>query len=240
MKNVDIYLFFFCFFVFLDSADMDTVAEVLEFVKRALRCDDLENLHMHASEETRFFHESVKTFGKDDRQSPLLKMFHDAVDADGSNFRLIYRKLAKEILVTQGVFASDSVLIQKTPNLRVSWPGASSIGALSSDTGPEIGRHTDSQFGHHPASVNMIFAITPMLGSNSIIYEQDDAKEASITLDAGAWTIKKFCRIPHWNTLNTTGRCRLSFDFRATPVGCETANGAHNLQNNYYENLDLT
>lgn len=216
-------------------------SDVLNFMTRALRCHDLENLHMHASEEARLFHETVKTFGKDDRQSPLLKMFHEAVDADGSDFREMYRKLAKDIVVSHGVFASeDSILIQKTPNLRVSWPGASSIGMLPSDAAHEIGRHTDSQFGHHPASVNIILAITPMIESNSIMYEQDDAKVASVALDAGAWTVKKFCRIPHWNTLNTTGRCRISFDFRATPVGCETANGASNLLTGYYEVLNLT
>merc|ERR1712212_1294369 len=64
------------------------------------------------------------------------------------------------------------LVVQKTPNIRLSIPGVSNIGRLASDPSDDvIGLHCDGEHGHPPQERNIIIPITKMAANNSMMFE---------------------------------------------------------------------
>ena len=155
--------------------------------------------------------EAVKTtFHEMYYQSPFYPEWRD----------LYYRFLREEIFPTFPEHVKEFV-VQKDPSFRVDLPNNTSIGIRDGevlDTN-KIGLHCDNDFGHPDGEINYIVAFTDMFGDNSVYVESAPGREDYKPITMSYGTLFRFwgnkCR--HFNRINTTGVCRLSYDFRVMP-----------------------
>ena len=120
----------------------------------------------------------------------------------------------------------NKIVIQKTPNLRISFPNTTAIGKHHYENEIEndvIGLHKDADFGHHKDEINIIIPLTNMFDTNSIYYEPEINSTIStnnylnLKLDVNDFFVVKFNQLLHFNKINKTGVTRLSLDFRIIP-----------------------
>ena len=117
----------------------------------------------------------------------------------------------------------SNIVIQKTPNLRISFQNFTAIGSSNNDPEGIIGLHKDSDFGHNNEEINFVIPITNMYDTNSIYYEPfNDScipyeKYNSININQNEFIMIKFNNLNHYNKINNTGVTRLSLDFRVIP-----------------------
>ena len=102
-------------------------------------------------------------------RSIFIQKYHEFVDSDPIFFKIYHNFILKHI---KPLFPNEKKLvIQKTPNLRISFPYLTAIGKNKEDPENIIGLHCDSDFGHHFEEINFIVPITNMFCTNSIYYE---------------------------------------------------------------------
>ena len=159
----------------------------------------------------------LKEIGKD-RNSIFLKDYHNFIDSN-NNFNEAYYKFINEYI--KPLYANgDKIIVQKTPNLRISFPNLTAIGKHSYETGQVIGLHKDSDFGHHEDEINIIIPITNMFDTNSIYYEPLEESKIStddflnLKINTEEFFVEKLNKLLHFNKINDTGVTRLSLDFR--------------------------
>ena len=100
----------------------------------------------------------IKELGKD-RNSIFYDDYHRFVDSN-NEFNNIYYKFIEECV--KPLYGSK-VVVQKTPNLRISFPDSTAIGKHKHERKENnvIGLHKDADFGHHEDEINYIIPITP-------------------------------------------------------------------------------
>ena len=165
--------------------------------------------------------ESVKiyTIGKDDRKSVFIKNFHKFVD-DSELFNTTYHAFMQTYV--QPLFPNDKIVIQKTPNIRFSFPESAAIGKHPTET-DIIGLHCDSDFGHHHTEQNFIIPVTPMFETNSVYYEPTvksdlpTEKYKNLVLKPTEFFQGYLNKQRHYNRINKTGKTRISYDLRVIP-----------------------
>jgi hypothetical protein len=172
------------------------------------------------SEDDKLYFSEIKTIGKNDRLSIFNKQYHAFVDNE-SSFNEIYNTLICEKI--KPLFQNEEILVvQKTPNLRISFPFLTAIGKNENDT-DIIGLHCDSDFGHHYAEMNFIIPITKMFDTNSIYYEPNESSNIdyndylNLEMDTNTIFMQKLNKLKHYNKINTTNATRISLDFRVIP-----------------------
>jgi len=165
--------------------------------------------------------ESVKiyTIGKDDRKSVFIKSFHNFVD-DSELFNKTYHAFMRKYV--EPLFPNDKIVIQKTPNIRFSFPESAAIGKHPNET-DIIGLHCDSDFGHHHTEKNFIVPVTPMFKTNSLYYEPTvnsnlpTEKYTNLVLKTDEFFQGYLNKQRHYNRINKTGKTRISYDLRVIP-----------------------
>jgi hypothetical protein len=189
--------------------------------------DDLSNIHTllssdKISKEDKEFHKEIKKFGVDDRKSVFIKRFHSYVDSCENFNEEYFLFLRKNVLPFFP--GEEKILVQKTPNLRISFPNLTAIGKKDSDLSEDIiGVHSDSDFGHHSSEINFVVPITKMFDTNSIYYEPSVdssipyADYSNLKLETDEMCMAYFNKLRHYNKINLTGATRISFDFRVIP-----------------------
>lgn len=214
---------------------------------------NLNTLHYtldNLSDKDKMYNQQIHIIGKDDRNSIFIKDFHHYVDHD-FRFHTIYHEFMKTFIIQ--LFPNEkSLVIQKTPNLRISFPNTTAIGRHEKDMNNEvIGAHCDSDFGHHFTEMNFIIPITEMFESNSIYYEPYIDSKLPFTdfmnlrLQTDQLFMGKLNKLIHYNKINTTGVTRLSLDFRVIPHSLyitfesDFQNTKFELGKHYYELLDI-
>ena len=108
--------------------------------------------------------------------------------------------------ISQIVGADDKIVFQKWPSFRVHLPGNVAVG----------GWHRDFDYNHPEGEINFILAITPMFESNATISESEPGKMDFRQFTINPGQIVKFNgnKCIHGNLPNTTGKTRVSLDFR--------------------------
>jgi hypothetical protein len=147
--------------------------------------------------------------------------YHRFIDND-TEFNNIYYKFINEKIKSS---SEEKLIIQKTPNLRISLPNLSALGKNKHELvdNDVIGLHKDADFGHHEDEINFIIPITDMFDTNSIYYEPYPYSNVStdeylnLKLKTDEYFIVKFNRLLHFNRINKTGFTRISLDFRIIP-----------------------
>lgn len=200
--------------------------------------EDLNQLHTllltdKLSNKDKEFYSEIKRIGVDDRDSVFIRDFHSYVDFC-SEFNEEYLSFLKSNIISFFP-GEEKLVIQKTPNLRISFPNLTAIGKKESDncnSDSIIGLHCDSDFGHHSSEINFIVPITEMFDTNSIYYEPSVESSVlvknyeNLKLKTDEMFKAYFNKLRHYNKINSTGVTRISFDFRVIPYS------------KYQENLD--
>ena len=169
---------------------------------------------------------NVGTFGVDDRDHDYLYNFYEKWDR---SYALQHAYLDYIDKIVKPLYGGEAILVQKTPNLRFNIPGSSAIGGKSDDPDGCIGLHCDSdppQF-HSCAETNYIVALTDMSGSSSLYVEKSSATvhlPFNEEYCENAVCPRSHCiafagsLLRHYNKENTTGKTRISLDFRCMPL----------------------
>ena len=188
---------------------------------------ELKNFHMilnepFISDDEKTSTQRIKIIGND-RTSVFYDDYHNFIDKT-SFFNDIYHKFISDCV--KPLYAvNDKIVVQKTPNLRISFPNTTAIGKHVNENESDnvIGLHKDSDFGHHESEVNFIIPLTDMFDTNSIYYEPYIGSGLStneflnLKLSSGEFFICKFNQLLHFNKINDTGVTRMSLDFRIIP-----------------------
>lgn len=179
---------------------------------------DLHELLAIVDEKELYVH--IGILGKDDRVCPFIHDFHHAVDKN-DEFRELYHKyIQKEIMPLICKNKENKIVIQKTPNIRISLPEYAAIGRNPSRDDDEIiGYHKDADFGHFEEEINFIIPLTTMYDSNSIYYETkiESKKFINLKMDTSQMFQGYLNQLHHYNKKNTTPHTRMSFDLRVIP-----------------------
>lgn len=189
--------------------------------------DDLKYFHKVLessliSDEDKTSNAVLKELGKD-RNSVFYDDYHKFIDADERFNEIYHGFITKHITPIYGV--DSKIVVQKTPNLRISFPKLTALGKRKEEDKKDniIGLHKDSDFGHHEEEINFIIPITDMFETNSIYYEpffnSDLPKYQYINLSikTDEYFTVKFNQLLHYNKINETGVTRISLDFRIIP-----------------------
>jgi hypothetical protein len=187
--------------------------------------DNLDELHKlfdlsHLTQEEKDYHRQLHEWSKD-RNSIFVKKFHDYVDKHTIFNETYYNFLRTKVLP---LFPEETKLvIQKTPNIRFSFPDTAAIGYDPKDPENIVGLHCDSHFGHHETEMNFIIPITPMFDTNSIYYEPHPNSNIhpleynNMVASTNEFVQAYFNKMKHCNRLNKTNKTRISFDIRVIP-----------------------
>ena len=182
--------------------------------------DKLENLHNlletnKITQEDKEYHSQIQTW-ETDRHSRFIKDFHDYVD-NTESFESTYKQFINTCI--RPLYPNETqLIIQKTPNIRISFPNVSALGKDPNDPENMIGLHKDSDFGHSTYEMNYIIPITKMFSTNSIYYEnKSKTKFENLYLETNEFCEIYLNQINHCNKKNETGKTRISFDIRIMP-----------------------
>lgn len=191
----------------------------------------LENSHHFSYNETIEI-KKIKEIGINDRTSVFYKDYHEFID-NNESFNNVYFDFINDYV--KPIYSNGKkIVVQKTPNLRISFPDSSAIGRnrYENESDNIIGLHKDADFGHHESEINFIIPITEMFETNSIYYEPYENSNLpkneflNLNLKNDEFFIEKFNKLLHFNKINKTGLTRVSLDFRII------------LYDNYFDNLD--
>lgn len=189
--------------------------------------DDLAQLHeLVENIKNKELYTHIGILGKDDRVCPFIQDFHEFVDKS-DEFTKLYHEFIKKNIIPLLMNNSDEsnekenkLVIQKTPNIRISFPQYAAIGRnQDEDCETIIGYHKDADFGHHLNEMNFIIPITKMYESNSVHYETEIGSETyeNLELEPNQMFRGYLNQLHHYNVKNKTGQTRISFDIRVIP-----------------------
>ena len=185
--------------------------------------DSLDNIHIllesdNISQENRDYYNKTPTFGKNDRQSFLVKDFYEYYDSNDI-IKNIYLEFINNTI--KPLLNINKIVYQTTPNIRFHLPNCTNIGVRDSDPNDEIiGLHSDSEFNHPESELNIIVPITNMYDTNSIYYnniENSLDNFNNLKLNQNQYFTGYFNKVLHYNKINKTNKTRVSFDFRVIP-----------------------
>lgn len=169
--------------------------------------------------------ESANSFYKNMEQTPLFKKLYEKLDgAEGARFYDLYRRFIKEVIRPK---YDESVYFQSKPSHRI----------LFKDIEGEARFHKDSDYGHSSDEVNYWLPQTAAHDSNSIWIEQhEDAGDYKpVDLKVGQCVQFNGAGLSHGAFPNTTGKTRVSFDFRIVPAS-KMKKGSDSLEAGSIEN----
>jgi hypothetical protein len=174
----------------------------------------------------------IKEIGHNDRNSVFYNDYHEFID-NNKLFNSVYFDFINDYV--KPIYSNgNKIIVQKTPNLRISFPDSSAIGKhnYENESDNVIGLHKDADFGHHESEINFIIPITEMFETNSVFYEPYEnsklpkSEYLNLNLKNDEFFIEKFNKLLHFNKINNTGLTRISLDFRIIPY------------DKYFDNLD--
>jgi hypothetical protein len=147
----------------------------------------------------------------EDTQTSLHNRFYEKVNS-GSGWRElqdIYMSFLRHQVCS--MFEDEVFMVQRTPNIRFSRPGAKAVYNWHSDG--------DALHGHPPGEINIYLPLTDSCGSATIWVESLPGLGdfAPVDLHYGQVLIAYLNRCRHGNVVNSTGQTRVSFDFRVVP-----------------------
>ena len=148
------------------------------------------------------------TLGSDTKTS-LHKKFYEKVDAGWDEFKNTYVSFVRDFI--HPMFEDDTLIYQTLPGIRFCRPGAKAVYKWHCDGDPE---HK-----HPSGEVNVFLPMTDCFGTNTMWYESipgmGDFKP--LEMKYGEVFIGYLNKCRHGNLDNTTGKTRVSFDFRVVP-----------------------
>ena len=150
---------------------------------------------------------------KNMEQSPAYQQLYACLNGEpGQRFYDAYERFVQEVIRPQ---YDEPIFYQKKPTHRI----------LFSDT-PGVSRfHRDRDYGHSTAEINYFVPQTAAFGTNTVWIESEEGKEDFTPMEVEAGQFARFngASLKHGAQVNTSGRSRVSFDFRVIPVSRKPA-----------------
>tara|TARA_R110000744_G_scaffold85265_2_gene166653 strand:- start:8206 stop:8862 length:657 start_codon:yes stop_codon:yes gene_type:complete len=169
-----------------------------ELVENYLDFQDLENIHSNYP----FDGMLTNSEGTNpDQGQSLHKKFYEGMDSD-KNFKSLYDDFIENIVAQN----FGEIIFQKFPTFRVHQPKNICV----------FEWHKDCDFNHSRNETNIYMPITEAFDTNTFWSESEEGKEDFLPVEAdyGEIVIWKGSILKHGNKINTTGKTRVSFDFR--------------------------
>lgn len=173
-----------------------------ELISQFINTKDLDEL---SSEKDT--HKKENSFYKNMEQTPVFKQLYANLEGpEGESFYQMYEKFITEVIRP---LYDESIYYQSKPSHRI----------LFKDIAGEARFHRDSDYGHSSDEVNYWLPQTPAFKSNSIWIESKPNTEdyEPVNLEVGQVLQFHGADLSHGAFPNTTGKTRVSFDFRVIP-----------------------
>jgi len=144
-----------------------------------------------------------------DSKTSFHRKFYDRYHAGWPEMVILYERFISGVMAP---LMSPSFLYQKFPTFRVHLRNNLAVGAF----------HNDAQFGHPEGEMNYIIPLTNSDGDASVWVESDIGKGGfqPMALRVGQLVEFNGNKLTHGNRVNTTGKARVSMDFRILPAAC--------------------
>jgi hypothetical protein len=147
-------------------------------------------------------------------------LFHDKfykkLNSGWDEFEKAYVDFVKKVMVD--VFGENSIIYQSTPTFRVQLPNNIAVGGNEKDSPERYGWHkdTDTEYNHPPFEKNFIVPLTTSKDTASIYIETHpkSGEFESANMKVGEYFQFRGGECIHGNKRNTTGKSRVSIDFR--------------------------
>ncbi len=136
-----------------------------------------------------------------DQRTPLHQLFYAGV----AGLLGLYQCLVKEVVAPM-LPGSGAVIYQQIPTLRVQFPDNVAVGEF----------HKDTDYGHQANEISFWLPLTPVHDSSSVHVESEPDKGDYQPCPVQPGEILAFSAstLKHGNVVNTSGKTRVSFDFR--------------------------
>lgn len=174
-----------------------------KYARDCFKIQNLEDVHINNPKYEKF------TEFKKDVQTWYHKKFYNYLDSEkGEEMKVLYDKLIKEIILPY--LNLKEALVQKFPSFRVQLPENVAVAK----------KHNDHSLGHPIGEINFTYTFTDMKDSTSILIEKMPRINKYIKIEANENSIVSFNAnlCIHYNEINTTGKTRMSMDFRVLPL----------------------
>lgn len=183
-----------------DVQEYDFVSAVTDI----FQYDDLNELHQKQVQHYELFRE----FGKDNNTEFHNHFYAMLKTEKGNEIRKLFNRFVKKVILPD--LNLQEALVQTFPTFRVHLPNNVAV-ALP---------HQDHELGHPIGEINFTIALTKMWGSNSVWIEKMPRSEmfTSIELEQNNCISFNGNLCQHYNQVNTTGKTRVSMDFRVLPL----------------------
>jgi len=162
-------------------------------------------------------HESMSSdysLYKNMEQTAAYRQLYEKLNgAPGKVFYETYERFVREVIRPQ---YQEPIYYQKRPTHRI----------LFRDT-PGVSRfHRDRDYGHSTAEINYFLPQTDAFDTNTVWIESEEGKEdfAPMKVKAGQFARFNGASLKHGAQVNTTGKTRVSFDFRVIPLSRKPEN----------------
>jgi hypothetical protein len=169
-----------------------------------------------------------------------------ATDQSTEFHKLFYSRIADllplyhsflEDRIAHNIDGGGRLVYQKTPNIRIHFPGNVAVGEW----------HRDRDYGHQPRALNVWLPLTPTNEQNTVWVEsqRQSPKAYPLLLTPGEYAIFSGVDLKHGNKINESGQTRVSLDFRVMREedydphwpGKSINTGTPHLIGGYYERL---
>ena len=144
---------------------------------------------------------------KNMEQATLYKRLYEKLDSrEGKDFYQCYERFIREVIRSQ---FNEPIYYQKKPTHRILFlnnPGESRF-------------HRDRDYGHSTAEINYLVPQTRAFDTNTFWLESEEGKEdfRPVEMQIGDFVRFNGASLKHGAKVNTTGKSRVSFDFRVIP-----------------------
>ena len=171
-----------------------------ELMKSILEVKDLQKSHLNYKQE------EILGKGKD-QSTEIHRKFYDYIDSDKEKFTELYKRFITDNI--KPMFGEDLVY-QKFPTFRAHFPKNVAVFAF----------HKDKDYNHPEQERNIYLPITDAWDTNTIWAEtsEDKGDFEPIDVEYGNFVIWNGSSLNHGSKTNTTGKTRISFDFRVIPL----------------------
>ena len=140
------------------------------------------------------------------RENDQKTVFHERFYAIGDEFFEVYRRLLVDVV--QPLFG-ENLIYQRVPTFRVHLPNNVAVGEM----------HRDRDYSHGHGEVNLWLPFTPAWDTNTVWIESAEGSGDLEPYACGVGQMLMFdgVNLLHGNVQNTTGKTRVSADFRVIP-----------------------
>ncbi|MDT0675958.1 hypothetical protein [Autumnicola musiva] len=172
-----------------------------QIMRNLLEIEELSQIKAEAKEQTS---ENNNSLYKNMEQTLLYRRLYDKLNSEeGEKFYQTFHRFIKHVIRPQ---YKEGIYYQEKPSHRFLYRNAEGVSRF----------HRDKDYGHNEVEINYFVPLTNAFDTNSLWIESEEGKEDfnALNLKPGEFARFKGVNLMHGAKNNTTGKTRISFDFR--------------------------